>query len=171
MALTTGELIRLRIQDQPLRVDAVYNGDGTANSFALPHRNLTSGTAYVPVAAGWSATGSTFNATGFVEFSGVISANSAFRTVYVHSVFSDDEIGEWITAQGSVNGAALEAVHTLMFDSTKRARWGAPDGTQYDDTMGMQALRDLHSALKAELAGDAIAAGSMPSWGLNQELY
>lgn len=171
MALDTGQQVRLKVQDIPTRVDAVYYGDGTANSFAVPHRNLTSGSAYIPVGASWSATGATYNATGFVDFATAISANSAFRVVYVHSVFSDEEIGNFTAVGGNVNGAALEAVHALMFDSLKRARWQAPDGASFDDTMVIQALRDLHSALKAELAGDAIAEGSIQGWGLSQGDY
>ena len=120
---------------------------------------------------GWSATAATFNASGIVSFSGTISANTAFRTTYVQSVFSDEEIGHFTAVGGNVNGAALEAVHALMFDSTKRSRWMAPDGSQYDDTMAMQALRDIHSALKTELIGDAIVEGVMQGWSLNQGDY
>lgn len=171
MALTTAQAVRLKIQDIPTLVDATYVGDGSASAFLLPHRNITSGSAFVMGAGTWTSTGATFNASGIVSFSGTISANSAFRVTYVHSTFSDEEIGHFTAVGGNVNGAALEAVLTLMFDSTKRARWMAPDGTQYDDTQAMNALRDLHSALKTELASDAIAAGSMPSWSLNQGSY
>jgi hypothetical protein len=171
MALTSAQALRLKVQDAPLRADSTYYGDGTAASFALPHRNLVSASAFVPNGAAWTATGATFNPTGVVEFSGVISANSAFRTVYVHSTFSDDEIDHFISAGGSINGAAMEAVHALMFDATKRARWAAPDGTTYDDTMAMNALRDLYKVLESELAAEAFGGGQIFGWGLNQESY
>jgi hypothetical protein len=171
MALDSAQQLRLKVQDAPLRADSVYYGDGTANSFALPHRNLVSATAYVPNGASWTATGATFNASGVVEFSGVISANSAFRTVYVHSTFSDDEISHFISAGGSINGAALEVVQTLMFDSTKRAKWAAPDGTMYDDTAAMGILKDLYAALEADQASEALGGGQIFGWGLTQEQW
>jgi hypothetical protein len=171
MVLTTAQQVRLKIQDIPTLVDATYVGDGSASAFLLPHRNITSGSAFVMGAGTWTSTGATFNASGMVSFSGTISANTAFRTTYVQSVFSDDEIGHFTAVGGSVNGAALEAVHSLMFDSLKRARWMAPDGSQYDDTMAIQQLRDLYSALKTELVGEAIAAGSIQSWSLSQGDY
>lgn len=166
MSLTA---LRLRIQDLPTIADATYAGDGTATQFALPQRNLTSASAFVPIGGtAWSATGATFNASGFVEFSGVISANSAWRARYVYSVFSDVEAQGFLDAGGGVNGGALEAVKTLMFDGLKRARWSAPDGTSYDDTAAIKQLRDLYDILKLELAEEATAGGAVESWSLNQ---
>jgi hypothetical protein len=170
MALTTAQQVRLRIQDQPTVADRTLYGDGLLDTFPLPERNLTSGTAFVPLAAGWSATGATFNATGSVAFAAVISANSAFRARYVHSTFSDEEIDLMITAGGgSVNGAALEAVQTLMFDGLKRASWAAPDGTSYDDTAAMRLLNDLYGRLKEEQAEQAALNGGISEWGLHQQ--
>lgn len=172
MALTTAQQVRLRIQDQPLRADDTYYGNGTADSFSLPHANLTSGTAYVPVGGtAWSATGCTFDQTGFVQFSSVIAADSAFRVVYVHSVFSEAEIGHYTAVGGSVAGAALEAVRALMFDGLKRARWMGSDGSQYDDTQAMRLLNDLHSALQTEVAQAQISQGGFQNWSLEQEGY
>jgi len=170
MALTTAQQVRLKIQDQPLVADATYEGNGTATIHALPHRNLTSATAFVPDGkTAWSATGCTFDASGFVAFSGVIAANSAFRVRYVYSVFSDDEIGHFTAEGGNVNGAALAAIETLMFDSLKRARWMAPDGTQYDDTQAQAQLRHMWDRLHQAAADDAISGGAISSWAMNQE--
>lgn len=170
--LTTAQQVRLRIQDQPLIADTTYYGDGTANTFPLPNRNLTTASAYVPGAGGWSATGATFDAAGSVIFATALSANSAFRTRYTYSTFSDDEIDTLLTAGGGgVNGAAIEAVQTLMFDGLKRARWMAPDNTQYDDTAAMALLKDLYRTLKEEQADQAVAGSGIAEWGLNQESY
>ena len=171
MALTSAQELRLRLQDLPVVADNAYTFDGTGSAFALPHRNLTSATAYVPVAAGWSATGAAFSPSGYVTFSGVGSANSAFKARYVHSVFSDDEVDHRLTTKNSVNGAALEFVTDLMFDGLKRARWSSPDGTSYDDTAAMGLLKELYKTLKEEVAETEIGQGDMPSWSLNQELY
>lgn len=171
MALTSAQYVRLRVQDQPIRADSTYNGDGTALSFALPHRNLVSASAYIPGANGWSSTGATFNVSGWVDFSGAISANSAWRAVYIHSTFSDDEVDEFIARGGTIAGAAQEAVRTLMFDGLKRASWSAPDGSSYDDTAAMSLLRDMDKALSDELQAESIAGGSVISWGLEQENY
>jgi len=177
MPLDTAQQVRLRIQDQPLRADETFFADGSASAFQLPHRNVQSGTGFVFVSAGgvpvtgWSATGVDFDASGLVTFSAVPSAESALRAVYVHSTFSDDEIGHFTAVGGSVVGASLEAVQALMFDSLKRARWGAADGSQYDDTKAMDQLRYMHSALKEEVNEGEVAAGGFQNWSLEQENF
>jgi len=165
MTLTTAEQVRLRIQDIPAIADATFYGDGSASAFQLEHRNLLSATAYVADTAGvWSATGATFDASGFVTFSGVITAQSAWRARYVHSVFSEADIGHFTAVGGNVPGAALEAVHALMFDGLKRAKWAAPDGTEYDDTRALDHLWRLHSALKDEIEQGEVGDGGFVSW-------
>lgn len=172
MTLTTAQQVRLRLADAPLLADVTRYGDGTATVFTLAHTNLTSGTAYVPLGAtAWTATGATFNASGTVAFSGVISANSAFRVTYVHSTFSDDEIGHFTAVGGTVAGAALEAVGTLMFDAVKRARWSSPDGTSFDDTAAMSHLQALYDRLRVEQGEAAVGSGSLDSWSVEQEHY
>lgn len=171
MTLTDAQRVRLKIQDIPAIADLTHAGDGTANTFGLPHRNLVSATAYVPGAGGWTATGATFDPTGYVQFSAAISANSAFRTRYVYSVFSDAEIDQWLTDGGSVVGAAKEAVQALMFDGTRRARWSSPDGTSWDDTAAIGLLKALYEKLDKEEQDAAIGTGSLGSWSLDQELY
>lgn len=160
--------VRLRIQDQPARADVTFAGDGTAVSFPLAGRNISSGTAFVPSVNGWSATGAAFDASGFVSLSNRVSAGSAIRAVYVHSVFSDTEIDQMIVDGGGVLGASVQAVQTLLFDGVKRAKWAAPDGTQYDDTAALTHLRELFDLLRAERADVDAAAGGWVSWSLNQ---
>lgn len=171
MALTTAQQLRVRIQDQPAVFDATYAGDGLADTFTLPYRNITSGTAYVQRTMAWSATGATFSPTGSVAFSGVISASSAFRVRGVYSTFSDDEIDTMLTAGGGILGASIEAVQTLMFDGLKRASWSAPDGTSYDDTAAQRALRELYDVLKEEEHEAATSGGGFVGWGENQGNY
>jgi hypothetical protein len=174
MALTTAQQVRLRIQDLPQVFDLTQYGNGSATIYQLrngaaEYRNLTSATAYVPDGNGlWSATGATFNTSGYVAFSGVISANSAWRARGVHSVFSDDEIGHFTAAGGTVAGAALEAAYALQFDGLKRASWAAPDGTEYDDTKALQALKDIIDTLNDEVDAQAVSEGGFQSWSLNQ---
>lgn len=170
MALTTAQQVRLKIQDAPTLADDTYYGDGMASSFQLPHRNITSASALVLDAQGqWSATGSTFSVSGVVTFADVISANTGFRTIYTHTVFSDDEIGYFTAVGGNVNGAAVEAIEALMFDSLKRARWIAPDGSQYDDTAAQRQLQAMWDRLHANAEDEALTGGSVTSWAMNQE--
>ncbi len=177
MPLDTAQQVRLRIQDQPLRADETFFADGRASAFPLPHRNVQSGTGFVFVSAGgvpvtgWSATGVTFDVSGFVTFAAVPSAESALRAVYVHSTFSDDEIGLFTAVGGSVVGASLEAVRTLMFDSLKRARWMAADGSQYDDVAAMGQLNKMYTALMIEVLDGEVAAGGFQNWSLEQENF
>lgn len=169
MALTSAQQVRLGIQDPPTIANDVYYGDGMATGFVLPHRNITTASAFVSAGGGWSATGATFNVSGIVAFATPISANSAFLVTYTHSVFSDDEVDHFLSAGGnSINGARLEAVKTLMFDATKRARWQAPDGTQYDDTQAQGHLQRMYDKFSNELTQDAIGGGATYSWGANQ---
>lgn len=169
MSLTTAQWVRLRIQDQPRIADDTYYGDGLADTFQLPHANLTSATAFVQLATAWSATGCTFNASGYVQFSGTISASSGFRTRYVHSVFSDEEISHFTAVGGDIVGASLEAVQTLMFDGLKRSKWVAPDSSEYDDTAAMKLLNDLYKTLKEEQLQAAVADGAISSWAETQD--
>ena len=174
MPLTTAQQVRLRIQDRLRFGEEVRAGDGLAAGFKLaqgaPFSTLISATAFVPVAAGWSATGASFDGDlGLVAFSGVISANSAWRATYQWSVFSEDELGYFTAQGGSVAGAALEAVKALMFDSLKRARWSAPDGTSYDDTAAMNQLQKMYDQLREELR--EAPEGGIESWSEQQAYY
>lgn len=171
MTLTTAQQIRLKIADLPRLADSTWYGDGLASAFLLPHTNLISGSAFVPITNTWSATGATFNASGMVSFATAISANSAFRTTYVHSVFSETEIDNFVEIGGNVNGAAIQALHTLMFDAAKRARWMGSDGSQYDDVAAGEYLWKAYSAIKEEDFQAGAAAISFQSWSLNQGDY
>lgn len=169
MALTTAQQVRLRIQDQPVLYNGLMYGDGTANAFYFTQRNLTGATAYVPAGGtAWATTGAAWDAAGTVTFSGVISANSAFRVTFQHSTFSDEEVAHFVEVGGNVPGAALEAVQALMFDSLKRAKWKAPDGTEFDDTAAMRQLNDLHDRLKAEVDDLSDTSAGFASWAEGQ---
>ena len=97
-----------------------------------------------------------------------MSANSAFLVTYAYSVFNDAEIDQFVSAGGSIRGAQLEAVTTLMFDGLKRARWRSPDGTTFDDTQAQGALQQMYDKLQNETTQEAIAAGATFSWGARQ---
>lgn len=172
-SLTSGQRVRLTIQDPPIRADYTLIGDGTAASFLAPHTNLTSASAFVPGAgnSAWSATGFSYSLNGEYSFSGVISANSAYRLTYTHTTFSDDEVDQFLADGGSVNGAALEAVKALIFDAVKRSRWMSSDGQSYDDTNAQTHLREMYEKFSRELEKDATIAGGMASWSVNQGSY
>jgi hypothetical protein len=171
MPLTSAQSLRLKIADIPRLADKTFYGDGLASAFLLPDYNISSGSAYVPGTNIWAATGATFNESGMVSFSGVISANSAFRTTYVHSVFSETEVSAFLEEGGSVRKGALAALETLFFDAAKRASWISPDGTQYSDIGSIDALGKAYTALKEETLQEGAAAVSMQSWTINQENY
>jgi hypothetical protein len=170
MTLSTAQAVRLRIQDIPAIFDKQLSFDGTATQYAIGYLNTTSASAYVTASGGaaWTATGATFDTSGWVAFSAVQAAGVPFRVRGVYSVFSDEEIGQFTAVGGSVAGAALEACRTLMFDALKRASWAAPDGTRYDDTQAQGHLMKMHDALKAELEQDQIGDGGYVSWSEGQ---
>lgn len=169
MPLTDMQKVRVKIQDPPIIEDLTRYGDGTAQYFVLPHNNITTASAYVPIGGtAWSATGCTFDASGVLTFSGVISANSAYKVRYVHTTFSEDEVSGFLVDGGSINGAAKEAVTTLMFDSLKRARWMASDGTSYDDTSAQAMLKTMYDTFVAEMTEESISSGGFGSWAINQ---
>lgn len=174
MTLTIAQL-RQRIQD-PYRYDEEARvGDGLSSAYKLrqgaPHSTLLSASAFVVGSNGqWSGTGATFdNALGVVAFNGTISANTAWKASYQWSVFSDAELGTYTGIDGTLAGASLEVVKTLMFDGLKRARWAAPDGTQYDDTKAMESLKWMWSALKDEQIG--APEGGIESWSEQQAYF
>lgn len=171
--LTSAQYTRSKIRDIPTWIDVTRYGDGTATRFGLaPHINVTAGSAFVPLGAtAWSATGCAYNYSGFVDFSGVISANSAVRLTYQHTVFSDDEINDFLSIGGSILGAAIEAVQALMFDAVKAAVWAAPDGTSYSNVGAQNHTRQLYEKLQEEQDRQSIIAGSQQSWAENQGDY
>jgi hypothetical protein len=171
MSLTTAQQIRLKVADIPRLADNVFYGDGLASSFLLPHYNIISGSAFVPNGAAWAPTAATFNASGMVSFANTVSANSAFRITCVHSVFSETEIDNYLEVGGNVNGAAIEAIHTLMFDAAKRARWMSSDGTSFDDVQAADYLWKAYSAIKADVLDEGAAVIGMQSWTMNQGDY
>lgn len=168
MALTTAQQVRLYIQDAPRLERKTYSGDGINTGFSLPHRNITTASAFVKVGAVFAPTGAAFNITGEVVFDDPVSANSAFLVTYAYSVFDDAEIDHFITAGGSIRGAQVEAITTLMFDGLKRASWQSPDGTKFDDTKAMDSLQGMYDKLTDETTQEAIAAGGIFSWGERQ---
>lgn len=174
MTLTIPQQVRLRIQD-PYRYGAEeLLGDGYNATFKLaqgaPYSTITGASAFMRLASAYSGTGATFDqALGVVSFSATISANSAFKVTYQWSVFSDDEIGQFTAVGGSVAGAALEAVKTLQFDSLRRARWAAPDGSQYDDTKAQDTLLKMYELLWKELRESP--EGGIESWSEQQQYY
>ena len=169
MTLTDIQKVRAKIADPPTVQDFTRYGDGTAVLFMMPHLNLTTASAYVPLGGtAWSATGATFSMSGELTFSDVISANSAYRVHYTQTTFSDDEIQNFLDEGGTILGAALAACESLMFDSLKRSRWMASDGTSYDDTSAQAAVAKLHDVLEAQITQEASTAGGFGSWAFNQ---
>lgn len=172
MTLTTAQQVRLKIRDQWRRKYEEKFGDSTASSFQLsegaPYSTIISATASI-LRTGWSATGCTIdNTLGYVAFSGIISANSAVRFDYLWAVFSDDEVGIFTAVRGSVNGAAIEAIDSLLFDASRRARWAAPDGSQYDDTSTSTLLLSMRDKLSEQEQDDIGAQGGFESWAIGQ---
>ena len=175
MALTTAQQVRLRIQDNWRYAQEPRFGDGSASAFRLsqgaPYSTISGVALLVSTTAGWTATGGGWNTgLGLVTFSGVISANSAWQAEYQWAVFSDDEVGYFTAVGGTINGAAREAVKTLMFDNARRARWSSPDGTSYDDTKSMSDLRAMYDLLVTD-DEETGPAGGIESWGEQQMNY
>ena len=172
MPLTTADQLRFKLGDPLALRDTTMYGDGTANTFLLPYRNVQSGSAFVPLnGTAWSATGAAFNPSGVVAFSGVISAQSAFRVTYVDSWFSDEQITAFLNDHGSLNQATLAGIRELIIDASKRARWMSPDLTQFDDTQSIPALYRAYSALMEEEQLQGAATVGFESWADNQGLY
>jgi len=179
MALTTAQMVRGRLNDPYRYSGEILHGDGSASAFKLfqgaPYSVLSgSATASVYVTAtGWSATGCTVDHTlGRVTFSGTVSANSAFMVDYAWAVFGEDELAYFTAVGGGVVGAAMEGVKWLMGDAWKRARWAAPDGSQYDDSKALDNLKKLYDTLKDEKqGGESGPEGGVESWTIEQQYY
>lgn len=171
MALSDLQTLRLKISDTPSIETYEDVGDGQRSAFVLPDRVIYSGSALVHDAQGrYTATGATLES-GMLTFSGVISANSAFMAQYVTVTFSDDEVQQFLDDGGSVIGGAIEAVQSLLFDTVKRVRWMAPDGTQYDDTQAKEKLAALLDKFNEQQEREAFSSGGIVGWGENQGGY
>lgn len=172
MPLSSAQQVRQRIQDFPRPFDSAYYADGISTRYHIGTPNLVSGSAYVqPGGTAWSATGATFNSSGFVDFSDRISANSAYRVVGVYTVFADDVIDERISALNSINAVALEFAYDLLFDGGKRGRWMSPDGSQWDNVGSLTAINSIIRHLELEIEKEAIQGGGFWSWAETQSDY
>jgi hypothetical protein len=174
MTLDITAQVRLRIQDRWRYASEELTGNGYDSTFKLaqgsPFSTITAGSATIRASTSYTATGASFDtALGLVSFSGTISANSAFRAAYQWSVFSDEEVTNFIAQGGSVAGASLEAVRALMFDGLRRAKWAAPDGSQYDDTQALNHLKTMYSAFWAEQR--EAPEGGLASWSEQQQYF
>lgn len=174
MPLDITAQVRSRISDRVRYGEETHAADGLALTFKLgqgaPASTISAASAYVTAAAGWSATGATFNSDmGTVTFATALGANVAWYTNYQWSIFSQDEITQFLTDGGSVGGAALQALKALMFDGLRRARWAAPDGTTYDDTAAMVLLQKLYDDIFEELRQSP--EGGIQSWTQEQKNY
>lgn len=164
MALTDLERIRLVIQDKPQTQNAVYTANGVDTRYELAYPNPQEGSAFVETNQRWAMTAASFQADGYVVFPDRVSANSAFRVEYAHTVFTDDELRYYMEAGGDTRGAQILAIETLMFDSLKRAQWGAPDGTSYNDTAAQAQLIKMHERLLKQQSDAAIGFGGVKGW-------
>ena len=176
--MALADQIRLRISDRWRFGEEVRYGDGTASQFKLaqgaPFSNVSALSGFLSVAAGWSAFGTASavdTGLGLYTVTAVPSANVPLRFAYQWAVFSDAEIAEFAAAGGGVPGAALQAVRTLMFDSLRRAKWRAPDGTEFDDTAAMRQLLAMEERLLDELERSDGPQGGIESWGDQQGNY
>ena len=176
--LTTAQQVRLRISDRWRYAEETHYGNGSGSGFKVsqgaPFSTLSAFSGYIllPSPTGWSATGGTFDTgLGLAKFSSVVTALTAVRFDYQWALFSDDEIGHFTALGSGVAGAALEAVRVLMFDSLRRSKWAAPDGTEYDDTAAMKQLLEMEKRLIDELARDIGPEGGLESWSENQAYW
>lgn len=177
MPLTTAQIIRNRIND-PMRYDTeVVQGDGVASSFKLkqgaPFSTISASSFTASTAAGgtaWSATGCAIDIDlGVVTFSAVVPINAQIQASYVWSCFSEDMLG-YFTGMGGIPQACLGAVNHLLVNYATRARWAAPDGSNHDDTMALNALLATRSALIDEIRGSELGPmGDSVSWAESQQ--
>lgn len=158
--LTTAQIVRSRVNIPYIYDTEILIGDGTGSAFKLrqgaPFSTISAtATASIPVAAGWSATGATFDySLGRVVFATAISANSSIQVDYQWSVFGEPEMDYFISAANSgIPQASLLAVRHMLVDAAKQASWGAPDGSNLDPKQIFNNLKAMESGLLDELIG------------------
>jgi hypothetical protein len=159
--------VRLRIQDRWRYAVDDITGSWADTAYKLaqgaPFSTITGATAYRRNAMGYSVTGATFDlVNGVVSFAEPVGVGGVCRASYQWAVFGDDAIGQFISDGGSMAGASQEAIRVLMFDAAKRARWAAPDGSQYDDTAALRHLQTMYDVFQNEQS--EIGEGDITSW-------
>src|SRR3990167_9951516 len=155
MALSSAQVFRRRINDLHQRQVEVPSGDGLASAFQLQGFPVASGTAQslagsATVISPYPATTATWDFSyGLMVLNGVPSAESAAGTaVYYHSVFSDEEIDQYLSRNGdNQDNAHLEVIRALMSDAYRRAKWASVGGVQYDESQVMKNLKIQYDTL------------------------
>ncbi len=177
MPWTTAQVVRSRINAPYIYDDETIIGDGTASAFKLkqgmPFSTISAtATASVAAAAGWSATAATFDyVAGRVIFATALWTTSAVKVDYLWSIYGEDDVNYFISAANSaIPEAALIGVRHLMVDYAKRGSWAAPDGSTYNDTQALNALKAIESGLMDEIHGSDVGPiGDVNSWAETQQ--
>ena len=179
MGISEAQALRRSIGDLHHREVEVPTGDGVASAFQLGGFPIASGTGqseagsatlvspFGNLTASWN-----FNY-GLVALNGVPSANSAVGTaVYYHSVFSDEEIDRYMSANSDdLQLATLNVVQDLMGDAWKRAKWAAGAGIMYDDSGAMKRLQDWYNTIWQAIRDDYGTTPGPLAWSETQADY
>lgn len=128
MALTDLEKVRLKIADRPRVVidETIGTGNALATIFRLQGAPVTAASEAITlngVAQTDPAHYGLVDATGVVTFVTTPSVDAVLGASYTWSVFSDDELQEALTDEGSVNGAAAEAIRWILADTDRFVKY------------------------------------------------
>jgi len=78
-------------------------------------------------------------------------------------VFEDDEISYFLTAGGSVDGGAIEALRALLTSRSYRMKRATVQGVAYDDTAQVAAIKEALALLGGDMPTvELTTSGPMP---------
>lgn len=174
MAYTDLQLLRKMIADpQKAGFDEVI-ADGEAQDFKLSHAPVVSAsyTVYLNNSALSETTQFTIDKDdGVITILTPPDAEDKVEVKYKYSVFSDEELAEYLTLDGSVNKAALRCVQILLTDSARRMDYEAGQ-TSVKAGQVFGHLKELAAYLKEEIKGSSsnvmVARRYSRQYGRNQ---
>ena len=175
MPLTDLEELRFKIGDRYVAFKESILGDGSTKAFSLSSYPIRStGTAvYVNTSLQTETTHYTLNDdTGELEFTSAPALGVLVQVNGQASIFSDTELNDLLTNEGTVQKARVQCYEILLLDRSKQNKWIAGDGgISVDPTPSLRALTDLIKIAREEVIAAAIEQGGIEEWAVAQQEF
>jgi len=169
MAYTNLQLLRKELADPYKSAFDQNTGDGETTIFKLSHGNVKSGSYEVSVADALQTETTHYTIDleeGIVTFLTAPADTLEVEVEYQFSAFSDTELTEFLTLEGSVNGALLKCIDILLMDSARRFDYsvGRADLKPSQVFDNLLKLRDvIEKKIKSEASGGGVILANRTS--------
>lgn len=163
MAYTNLQLLRKELADPYKSAFDQNSGDGETTVFKLSHGNVKDDSYHIYVEDSEQTETTHYSIDleeGTITFVAPPTDGDSIEVTYQFSAFSDDELNEFLTLEGSVNGALLKCIDILLMDSARRfdyavGRADLKPSQVFDNLLRLRKVID--SKIKEDDSGGGVA--------------